>query len=203
MLCPAVFPGKSGTGASFEKSLPSPICPPAWAAAALSYSAVVALADPSLSRHSLTHAGQSALPDRLPRCLHRQEHMEPIIRQAAEPKPGVERSRCVSLGIHLAGEIGDGSEFRLHPRLRLLTFCLMPNHWHLVLWPQADGDLSRFMHRLTMTHTMRWHHAHGTLGTGPLHQGRFKSFPVETGVIGSRPRLALWEVSWGDGKPTV
>jgi len=64
--------------------------------------------------------------------------------------------------------------------VRLLTFCLMPNHWHLVLWPQADGNLSGFMHRLTMTHTMRWHHAHGTLGTGPLYQGRFKSFPVDT-----------------------
>jgi putative transposase len=62
--------------------------------------------------------------------------------------------------------------------VRLLTFCLMPNHWHLVLWPQAEGDLSVFMHRLTMTHTMRWHHAHRTLGTGPLYQGRFKSFPV-------------------------
>jgi putative transposase len=62
--------------------------------------------------------------------------------------------------------------------VRLLTFCLMPNHWHLVLWPQAERDLSVFMHRLTMTHTMRWHHAHQTLGTGPLYQGRFKSFPV-------------------------
>ena len=86
--------------------------------------------------------------------------------------------------------------------VRLLTFCLMPNHWHLVLWPQADGDLSGFMHRLTMTHTMRWHHAHGTLGTGPLYQGRFKSFPVESGVIGSRPQLAppvgpLGSIMWG------
>ena len=62
--------------------------------------------------------------------------------------------------------------------MRVLTFCLMPNHWHLVLWPQADGDLSVFMHRLTMTHTMRWHHARQTAGTGPLYQGRFKSFPV-------------------------
>jgi putative transposase len=79
--------------------------------------------------------------------------------------------------------------------VRLLTFCLMPNHWHLVLWPEADGNLSGFMHRLTMTHTMRWHHAHGTLGTGPLYQGRFKSFPVDTGVIGSRPQLALLKVS--------
>jgi putative transposase len=62
--------------------------------------------------------------------------------------------------------------------MRVLTFCLMPNHWHLVLWPQADRDLSVFMHRLTMTHTMRWHHARQTAGTGPLYQGRFKSFPV-------------------------
>ena len=91
----------------------------------------------------------------------------------------------------------------MHPRLRLLTFCLMPNHWHLVLWPQADGDLSGFMHRLTMTHTMRWHHAHGTLGTGPLYQGRFKSFPVDTGVIGSRPQVDLLGVSCEDGEPTV
>ena len=28
---------------------------------------------------------------------------------------------------------------------RLLTFCLMPNHWHLVPWPHADGDLSRLL----------------------------------------------------------
>lgn len=62
--------------------------------------------------------------------------------------------------------------------MRVLTFCLMPNHWHLILWPQADCDLSVFMHRLTMTHTMRWHHARQTAGTGPLYQGRFKSFPV-------------------------
>ena len=26
--------------------------------------------------------------------------------------------------------------------MRLLAYCLMPNHWHLVLWPFGDGDLS-------------------------------------------------------------
>ena len=64
---------------------------------------------------------------------------------------------------------------------RLLSYCLMPNHWHLVLWPKrgADNDLSEFMRRLTVTHTQRWHSAHGTAGTGPLYQGRFKSFPIQ------------------------
>lgn len=47
-----------------------------------------------------------------------------------------------------------------------------------MLWPQADGDLSVFMHRLRMAHTMKWHHAHRSLGTGPLYQGRFKPFPL-------------------------
>ncbi len=63
--------------------------------------------------------------------------------------------------------------------MRLLAFCVMPNHWHLVLWPREDGDLSDYMGWLTNTHTRRWHLAHGTVGTGPLYQGRFKSFPIQ------------------------
>ena len=29
--------------------------------------------------------------------------------------------------------------------MRVLAYCLMPNHFHLVLWPRDDGDLSRWM----------------------------------------------------------
>src|SRR5277367_6089591 len=60
----------------------------------------------------------------------------------------------------------------------LLAYCLMPNHWHLVLWPEHDGDLSEFMRWLTVTHTQRWHAHYHTQGTGPLYQGRFKAFPI-------------------------
>lgn len=63
--------------------------------------------------------------------------------------------------------------------MRVLAWCLMPNHWHFVLWPKGDGDLSEFMRWLSVTHTQRWHAAHHTSGTGPLYQGRFKSFPIE------------------------
>jgi putative transposase len=65
------------------------------------------------------------------------------------------------------------------PGLRLLAYCLMPNHWHLVLWPRADGELSDYMHWLTLTHTQRWHAHYDNVGGGHLYQGRFKSFPVE------------------------
>ena len=64
-------------------------------------------------------------------------------------------------------------------RMRLLAYCLMPNHWHLVVWPRRDGELSRFMGWLTLTHTQRWHaHRHST-GSGHVYQGRFKSFPIQ------------------------
>jgi putative transposase len=62
---------------------------------------------------------------------------------------------------------------------RIVGYCLMPNHWHFVVWPRADGELTAFFRWLTHTHTMRWHAHHGTSGTGHLYQGRFKSFPIE------------------------
>lgn len=64
--------------------------------------------------------------------------------------------------------------------MRFLSYCLMPNHFHFVVWPKADGDLSRFMFWLTTTHAMRWHVCRGTTGTGHVYQGRFKAFPVHT-----------------------
>ena len=65
-------------------------------------------------------------------------------------------------------------------KMRLLAYCVMPNHWHLVLWPREDGDLSAFVGWLTLTHTQRWHAHRDSVGTGHLYQGRFKSFLVES-----------------------
>ena len=63
--------------------------------------------------------------------------------------------------------------------MRLLAYCLLPNHWHLLVWPRKDGDLSRFMAWVTLTHTQRWHARRHSAGTGHVYQGRFKSFPVQ------------------------
>lgn len=62
---------------------------------------------------------------------------------------------------------------------RLLVYCLMPNHWHLMVWPRKDGELSRFSGWLTLTHTQRWHAHRRSTGSGHLYQGRFKSFPIQ------------------------
>jgi putative transposase len=63
--------------------------------------------------------------------------------------------------------------------MRVCAYCLMPNHFHLVLWPSADGQLSRFMQWLSMTHTQRWHAHRHSAGRGHLYQSRFKSFVIQ------------------------
>ncbi|CAN5578125.1 transposase [soil metagenome] len=63
--------------------------------------------------------------------------------------------------------------------MRLVSFAIMPNHWHLVAWPRSSGELSEWMQWLTGTHVRRWHAHRHSGGTGPVYQGRFKSFPVQ------------------------
>ena len=64
--------------------------------------------------------------------------------------------------------------------IRLHGYCIMGNHWHLIVQPRGDGDLSEFMKWLTGTHSHRWHRAHNTVGIGHVYQGRYKSFPVQS-----------------------
>jgi len=71
------------------------------------------------------------------------------------------------------------AEALLFQPMRVLHYCVMPNHWHFLLWPVNDDDLSAFMRWLTLTHTQRYHAARETVGSGPIYQGRFKSFPVQ------------------------
>jgi len=72
------------------------------------------------------------------------------------------------------------AEAKEQTNMRILSYCIMPNHWHIVLYPKKDGELQKFMGWLTLTHTRRWHVTHKTVGTGHLYQGRYKSFPVQT-----------------------
>jgi putative transposase len=61
--------------------------------------------------------------------------------------------------------------------MRVLGWCLMPNHFHLVLWPRGDGDLSRWMQWLMTSHVRRYHRHYGS--SGHVWQGRFKAFPIQ------------------------
>jgi putative transposase len=66
-----------------------------------------------------------------------------------------------------------------HP-IRILSWCVMPTHWHFVVWPSEDRQVTDFFRWLTHTHAMRWRVSRNTVGYGHLYQGRFKSFPVQS-----------------------
>jgi len=63
--------------------------------------------------------------------------------------------------------------------VELLTYCVMPNHWHLVVRPNTDQSLGQWMRWVGVTHVRRHHEHYHSRGGGHLYQGRFKSFPVE------------------------
>ncbi len=63
--------------------------------------------------------------------------------------------------------------------VRILSYCLMPNHWHLLLTPGKAKAMSAFLQRLSLTHVRRWHAHRNSSGAGPIYQGRFKSFPIQ------------------------
>jgi len=61
--------------------------------------------------------------------------------------------------------------------MRVLAYCLMPNHFHLALQPRGNGDVSCWMQWLMTSHVRRYHrHYHSS---GHIWQGRYKSFPIE------------------------
>lgn len=62
--------------------------------------------------------------------------------------------------------------------VRLVAFCLMPNHWHLVLWPVSGREVSAYMQIVMNAHIRDLQRRHGTSGTGHIYQGRYKNSPI-------------------------
>jgi putative transposase len=64
--------------------------------------------------------------------------------------------------------------------VRLMAYCLMPNHWHLVLWPFVGREISRYIQLVMNHHVHDLQRRHGTSGTGHIYQGRFKNSHILT-----------------------
>lgn len=69
------------------------------------------------------------------------------------------------------------AEAKKRESVKLFGFCLMANHFHLVVEPAHPTALSQFMQWLLTSHVRRYHQHYGT--SGHVWQGRFKSFPVQ------------------------
>ena len=64
--------------------------------------------------------------------------------------------------------------------MRILAYCLMPNHWHFVLWPETADAVSLFFHRLCTTHSIKRRRETGTIGQGHIYQNRYHGFVIES-----------------------
>ena len=62
----------------------------------------------------------------------------------------------------------------------LVSYCVLSNHWHLLVGPIDKSALTRVIKWVTATHAIRWHRFRGTIGTGPVYQGRFRSTPIHS-----------------------
>jgi putative transposase len=93
---------------------------------------------------------------------------------------GVRRMRLFDTDADYLACLATLKEAQTRVPIGFFAYCLMPNHFHLVLGPRSDGQVSAFMHWFTTTHSKRWHAWRETVGTGAVYQGRFKAFPVQT-----------------------
>lgn len=60
--------------------------------------------------------------------------------------------------------------------IKVYAYCLMPNHFHMVVMPLKSKELSNFMQWLMTSHVRRHHKRYDS--SGHIWQGRFKSFIV-------------------------
>jgi putative transposase len=97
--------------------------------------------------------------------------------------------------------------------MRVLAYVLMPNHWHLVLWPEHDGEVSAYLKWLEGTHACHFNVRNRHVGA--VYQSRFRSVPVYDAIqllrvlryveanpvrAGLVARAADWE--WSSASPS-
>ncbi|MDO8474236.1 MAG: transposase [bacterium] len=64
------------------------------------------------------------------------------------------------------------------PLVRIMAYCLMGNHYHLISEEIQEGGITKFMHKLGVGYANYFNNKHKRVGS--LFQGRFKNVLVET-----------------------
>ena len=62
--------------------------------------------------------------------------------------------------------------------VKVIAYCLNPNHYHLILEQQVDGGISKFMHKIGVAHTMYFNEKYDR--SGSLFQGKFKAVHIDS-----------------------
>jgi putative transposase len=65
--------------------------------------------------------------------------------------------------------------------MRILAYCIMRNHFHLLLWPELGEALPEFMQLLMNTHIQRYLRHYPPISPGHIYQGRYTNALVQDG----------------------
>ena len=64
-------------------------------------------------------------------------------------------------------------------QIPIYAYCLMPNHWHLLVKAVTMGDLCRMLHRFSSVHAKTLRRKQQNEGIGAVYQGRYRAHPVQ------------------------
>ena len=71
----------------------------------------------------------------------------------------------------------DFNDFDLHKRIRLMAYCLMPNHFHLMLKQLDEKAMTEFVKRLSNAYVRYFNEKYERIGS--LFQGRYKAVSLD------------------------
>lgn len=66
-----------------------------------------------------------------------------------------------------------------HP-MKIISYCVMSNHFHFELWPEEEFAIPAYMTWLMNAHVRQYHQHYETCGMGHIYQGRYKNFPIQS-----------------------
>lgn len=92
---------------------------------------------------------------------------------------GALKQRLFDSDEHYANFLGILRRALAREPVEVYAYCLMPNHWHLILRPASVAALTAYMRWVTTVHAVGFRRRSNTLGLGHVYQGRFVSVPIE------------------------
>jgi len=108
-------------------------------------------------------------------CKRDNQHFLDTISYYRHPASALKLSKYLALSRNLRAEVVKNHEDDI---VGIICYCLMPNHFHLLVKQNKGGGISRFMSNLTNSYTRYFNTKYER--KGPIFEGRFRAVRIET-----------------------
>jgi len=91
--------------------------------------------------------------------------------------PSIRLSYYLACGVEKRKEIFESLKNSVKENIKIISFCLMPNHFHLLLRQEIDNGISKFLAQFQNSYTRYFNTKNKR--QGHLFQGQFKAIRIE------------------------